>query len=61
MAEKKSNAPVFKLAALEGSKKYQAKIDLLRVLLNPDKEYTEAEIEDILAKELARPVVKEVN
>ena len=50
MAEKKSNAPVFKLAALEGSKKYQAKIDLLRVLLNPDKNIPRPKLRIFLRK-----------
>lgn len=64
MAEKKTAeeaAPKFTPEQLEGSKKYAAQIDLIRVLLDDTKEYTQAEVDAIIAKEFKRPEVKEVN
>lgn len=64
MAEEKTvkeTAPKFTRAQLEGSKKYADKVDLIRVLLDETKEYTQAEADAIIAKEFKRPEVKEIN
>lgn len=53
--------PVFKLAQLENSEKYAPKLDMLRTILDPNKEYTLAEVDELISKEMARPVVEEVN
>ena len=53
--------PTFTLAALEESKRYASQADLLRVILSQDAVYTLEEVDALLAKELARPVVEEVN
>lgn len=53
--------PTFTLAALEESNRYASQVDLLRVILSPDAVYTLEEVDALLAKELARPVVEEVN
>lgn len=54
-------APAFKLAQLETSEKYAAKLDMLRTILDPEKEYTLEEVDELISKEMARPVVEEVN
>jgi hypothetical protein len=65
MAESKTtktkNTPTFKLKQLEESEKYAAMKDMLRVTLDPEKSYTAEEVDEILAKTLARPVHEEVN
>lgn len=58
---KAAAAPVFTLAQLEESDKYAAYVDMLRVILAPDKTYTAKEVDDLLDKALAKPVQEEVN
>ena len=53
--------PTFTLAALKESNRYASQVDLLRAILSPDAAYTLEEVDALLAKELARPVVEEVN
>ncbi len=63
MADEKEKVaePKFTPAQLEESKKYEDQVDLIRVLLDPAKEYTQAEADAIIAKELKRAETKEVN
>lgn len=58
---KKTVEATFKLAQLEESNQYAGVKDLLRVILDADKEYSKKEVDDLLEKALSKPVQEEIN
>ena len=58
---KKTVEATFKPAQLEESNQYAGVKDLLRVILDADKEYTKKEVDDLLEKALSKPVQEEIN
>jgi hypothetical protein len=61
MAKKSEGANVFKLEQLKASEKYRDCIDILSVVLEPEKEYTQGEVEAAIQEFRSAPVVEKRN
>jgi|GEM_PF-2491659 len=51
----------FMLEQLKGSEKYQGDIDILSVVLEPEKEYTQEEVEAAIQKFRSSPIIEKRN